>query len=346
MKVFVVKGMWRDQPVFNMEFEMVSPDIMTGKNGLYVTVKGKPLGSNTDNVRIYVNSHDDVSILGQVKSVGHDENSTTPSHNVPIDGDYDGETEHDAIERINERFEILTEMTEAAASGVIRGMIISGCPGVGKSFEVERTLQQSSVFALCSNQKLPFEIVRGNVSPIGLYKKLFEFKEEGNVLVLDDSDSVFFDPISLSLLKTALDTSNNRIISWNSESYVLKDEGIDNRFEFKGAVVFITNMNLEDSRSKQLKPHFEALISRSHYLDLTIKTQRDKFLRIKGLVNGSKMLDKYRFSNETKQEILEYMKENTPRLRELSLRTTLKISDIVQLKPKGWRRLCDVTICR
>jgi GTP1/Obg family GTP-binding protein len=46
------------------------------------------------------------------------------------------ETEEQAMDRIRERFEILTEMTKAAIGGDIRAMIVSGPPGVGKSYGV------------------------------------------------------------------------------------------------------------------------------------------------------------------------------------------------------------------
>jgi hypothetical protein len=344
-KVFVHKGKWRDQTIEKMEFELVSNGIMTGKNGDYVTVKGEPVGSNTDNIRIYINKKEHVSIEGIISD---DETDIGEGIiNVPVEGDFNGESEEQAIQRINERFEVLTEMTEAAAQSLIRGMIVSGAPGTGKSYGVEKTLHMSAFTNfLGGNDKVPYEIVRGNISSIGLYKKLFEFSNEGDVLVFDDSDAVFFDPISLSLLKVALDTSSKRTISWNTNSFDLVNQGIPNSFEFKGSVIFITNMDLENTRSKQLKPHFDALISRSHYLDLTIKTRRDKYLRIKGLVKNNKMLNSYGLDDKTSDDILLYMKDNVENLRELSLRTTLKIADVAKMKPNNWQKICDMTVCK
>jgi hypothetical protein len=343
-KVFVHKGKWRDQKIEKMEFELLSNGIMAGRNGDYITVKGAPVNSNTDTIRIYIDKKENVSIEGIVSE--DDTDIGDGNVHVPVEGEFNGETEDQAIDRINERFEVLTEMTEAAAQSLIRGMIVSGAPGTGKSYGVERTLHMNALTSFLGDKRVPYEIVRGNLSAIGLYKKLYEFCNEGDVLVFDDSDSVFFDPISLSLLKVALDTSSKRKISWNTNSFDLREHGIPNQFDFKGSVIFITNMDLENTRSKQLKPHFDALISRSHYLDLTIKTRRDKYLRIKGLVKNNKMLKSYGLDEKTSDDILVYMKDNVEKLRELSLRTTLKIADVAKMKPNNWKKICDMTVCK
>lgn len=347
MKVFVIRGKWRQEIITNLEFDLVSSGIMNGRLGLYVTVKGAPLNANSENIRIYIKSEKDVTISGQITHVDETSSEDVQELDIvaPIDGGFNGETEEDTINRLNERFAVLAEMTEAAANGDIRGMLVSGAAGVGKSWTVENSLMEIGWGHRAAKDDL-FEIVRGNITPIGLYKKLYEFRKENSVLVFDDSDSIFFDPISLGLLKVALDTSHIRTIGWFSESYALKDEDIPNKFEFKGAIIFITNMDLEKTKSKQLKPHFEALISRSHYLDLTIKTQRDKFLRIKGLIKEGKILDNYQFDDRQKEEVLDYLKSRVGSLRELSLRTVLKVSDLKKSKPTRWKSICDITVCK
>ena len=44
------------------------------------------------------------------------------------------ETDDEIYSRLGERFEILDQMTKAVKDGQIRAMIVSGPPGVGKSF--------------------------------------------------------------------------------------------------------------------------------------------------------------------------------------------------------------------
>jgi hypothetical protein len=224
-------------------------------------------------------------------------------------------------------------------------MIVSGPPGVGKSFGVEKVLEQASLFDKMAQRKNRFEVVKGAMSALGLYAKLYKFSDPGNVLVFDDCDSILLDDLSLNILKAALDSSKKRYISWNTDSRMLSSEGIPDRFEFKGSVIFITNIKFEHVRSKKLKDHLDALESRCHYLDLTMDTQRDKFLRIKQIVRDG-MLDSYDFEDGAANEIVDYMWEMKSRLRELSLRTVLKIADLRKMSAHNWKRLAETTILK
>jgi hypothetical protein len=307
---------------------------MEGRNGLYVTVDKGDLISNSKNVRIYIDDVDDVNISGGKTECFDDEQEYEPEIE---------ETDEEIIARIDDRFAVLTDMTKASCKSIVRSLIVGGAPGVGKSFTVEKTLRELEAATDGYNN---YEVIKGTISPINLYKKLYEFREEGNVLVFDDCDSVFFDQVSLAVLKAALDSSDRRVISWHTNSHDLRECDIPNSFEFYGSVIFITNMDMDSTKSKALKPHFDAIISRSHYLDLTIKSERDKFLRIKGLVSGSDMLKKYGFDDTQKNRIVEFMSENSKSLRELSLRTTIKIADIAKMKPNDWERICKMTVCK
>lgn len=266
---------------------------------------------------------------------------------VPLDGEWNGESEEQAISRLAERFDILHEMTEAISLGNVKSMIVSGPPGVGKSFGVEEELLRASMFEMLGNKKLKHEFVKGSVSPIGLYKKLHEFSDKNCVIVFDDCDDVLLDPVSLSLLKAALDTSKRRYLSWNKESYMLLREHVPDRFEFQGGIIFITNLDFSAVRSKVLRPHLDAMMSRCHYLSLDINTVRDKYLRIKGVVKKSEMLDDYYFENNETDLILDYLKDNVTRFQEVSLRTVLKLADLLKMKNgKDWQRIADVTLMK
>ena len=96
------------------------------------------------------------------------------------------ETDDEIYTRLGERFEILDLMTKAVKDGQIRAMIVSGPPGVGKSFGVEKVLLKSELFNILAEKKPKFEVVKGAMSSIGLYSKLYEFAAEGNVVVFDD----------------------------------------------------------------------------------------------------------------------------------------------------------------
>lgn len=350
--VTIFAGEYRSIKVKNETFRLVS-DVKTGKKGMFITViDNGTLGYKGKSVKVKIKSMEDITVSGQNiadmsdsqrRKANKDENVfslvTTKEPEVYI------ESEEAAIERIRERFDILDQMAEGTTTGAVRAMIVSGPPGVGKSFGVEKVLEQASLFDKMASRKNRFEVVKGAMSALGLYAKLYKFADEGNVLVFDDCDSILLDDLSLNILKAALDSSKKRYISWNTDSNMLSREGIPDRFEFKGSVIFITNIKFEHVRSKKLKDHLDALESRCHYLDLTMDTQRDKFLRIKQIVRDG-MLDSYDFEDGAAQEIVDYMWEMKSRLRELSLRTVLKIADLRKMSAHNWKRLAETTILK
>lgn len=252
------------------------------------------------------------------------------------------ETDEEAMDRIRERFEVLTQMTEATQEGNVRAMIVSGPPGVGKSYGVEEQLNKSDIFNKLSDTPPKFEVVRGSMSALGLYQKLYKFSNPGNILVLDDCDTVLFDDVSLNILKAALDSSKKRYISWNSESRVLANEGVPDRFEYRGSVIMITNIKFNYVKSKKLQDHLAAIMSRCHYLDLTMDSARDKFLRCKQVIKDGNMLGEYGFSNEEGQGLIQFMEDNKDHLNEISLRMVTKLADLKKMSD-DWQKLARVT---
>ena len=257
------------------------------------------------------------------------------------------ETDEQIKDRMRQRFDIADEMTRAVKKGDIRAMIMTGPPGVGKSFGVETVLAKHDMFAdIANDSKLKkYEVVKGAMSAIGLYKKLYEFSDKKSILVFDDCDSVLLDDLSLNILKAALDSGKKRMICWNTDSRLLRSEGVPNSFEFKGGAIFITNIKFENVKSKKLQDHLAALESRCHYLDLTIDTEREKILRIEQIVEDG-MLKDYEFEQYTVDEILDFIKDNKKKLRELSLRMVLKLADLKKSMPGNWRAVAEVTCMR
>jgi len=257
------------------------------------------------------------------------------------------ESDEDIVNRLRERFEILTDMTRAVKSGDVRAMIVSGPPGVGKSFGVEEVLSKDDLFNVLGERKPRYEIVKGAMSALGLYAKLYEFSDAKNVLVFDDCDSILMEDLSLNILKGALDSSKKRTIAWNTDSRLLRSEGIPDKFEFKGAAIFITNIKFEHVKSKRLRDHLDALESRCHYIDLQMDTEREKILRIKQIVNDG-MLDEYEFEYPeiAKDEIIQFVVANAGKLRELSLRMVLKLADLRKSFPSTWTAMAKTTCMR
>jgi hypothetical protein len=255
------------------------------------------------------------------------------------------QTDFEILDRLRERFEVLDEMARAVKSGGVRAMIVSGPPGVGKSHGIEQVLARDDILTKLAGRKPKFEIIKGALSPIGLYAKLHEYSDQGNVLVFDDADNIFFDDTSLNLLKAALDSSKSRWINWNSDSRLLRANDIPNRFEFKGSVIFITNLNFAHIRSKKLKDHLAALESRCHVINLDMDTDREKFLRICQAIDQGMLAD-YEFTEQQQREIVDFVRLNLNDLKEISLRTVLKTADLYKAFPNNWISKAKSTVMK
>jgi len=335
-QVVIHKGTYRNQNVRGVAFTLVK-DFTKGARGGFVTVKSEGhFGAEFDVVRVRVDGIEDIEIVGG-------DTVTAQTKTVEFKPPVAVETEEQAMARIRERFEILTEMTKAATSGDIRAMIVSGPPGVGKSFGVEAEVDKACLFDKLSGKRLRAEVVKGSATPIGLYQTLYKYSDPNCVLVFDDCDSILLDDVALNLLKGALDSGKKRKISWLSESSTLRREGIPDSFEFRGSVIFITNLKFDKMKSQKLRDHLDALQSRCHYLDLTLDTMRDKILRIKQIASDGVLFQDYEFSEMQQDDIIEFMNTNQARLREMSLRMALKIADLVKSFPAKWRLMAETT---
>ena len=334
-KVNIKNGTYRNQPVKNVAFTLVK-GLQTGTRGSFVTVDSEGyFGPDFDVVRIKVDTIEDVEFVG-----GDTDTATAVpvvKTVVPV------ETDDEVMARIGERFDILDQMTKATIAGDVRAMIVVGPPGVGKSYGVEKQLEQSGLFDKLAGRRIKYEIIKGAMTPIGLYCTLYKNSDPCNVLVFDDCDSVFQDDLSLNILKAALDSGKKRRIYWNSDSHMLTREGVPDNFDFKGACIFITNLQFQNIKSKKLQDHLAALQSRCHFLDLTLNTQRDRFLRIKQIFRKGDLFQDYDFTPEQGEEILAFMDANKNRLREMSLRMALKIADLTKVSTTNWKALAVST---
>jgi hypothetical protein len=331
-KVRIVSGSYRKQAVSNQVFTLVK-GYQVGAKGGFVTVKNEgQFNIKIEEVRVLVED------MNKIEFVEGDATPTVVQAPVttPV------ETEEEAMDRIASRFAILDEMSKACINTDIRAMIVSGPPGVGKSFGVEQQMEKASLFDKIAGKKTRFNIVKGAMSGIGLFATLYKYSDAKNVLVFDDCD-VWEDPDALNVLKGALDSGKTRRISWNKDSRILREEGIPNTFNFNGSVIFITNLNFNDKRSNKIKAHLDALQSRCHYLDLTVNSERDKMLRIKQVHRDSDLFARYEFESYVTDEIFNFMWEHKTNLREISLRMCLKIADLVKISPTNWREFAKAT---
>lgn len=263
---------------------------------------------------------------------GDDENVTILPVNEVVNADM-----------IRERFEVLGLLANGVVEGNIRSLIISGAPGVGKTHELERKLKNAER----SNKIISYVSIKGSISPIGLYEALYNNCEKGQVVVLDDLDSVFDNEETLNILKAALDTGTKRIISWAKASRFLADSDIPRSFEYCGQIVFITNTDPDRVIAKggRLAPHMNALVSRSVFLDLCIHDNESIMVRVEQVLRESELADDLDIDEDAVGAIIEWMHQNVKRLRSLSIRTVIQLASYIKTS-EDWKKLATATMLR
>lgn len=332
--VRIKAGAYRTTDVSGQVFQLVEQYKSTAKGG-FVTVKnGGKFPGFPEDIRIKVAG------VAAYEFVTEGDEAVASMIEVEVAST---QTDEERMAEIAERFEILTEMTKAATNGDIRAMIVSGPPGVGKSFGVEKEIEKATLLDQIAGRRLRAEVVKGSATPIGLYQTLYKYSDENCVVVFDDCDSILLDDVSLNLLKGALDSGKKRKISWLSESSTLRREGIPDSFEFKGSVIFITNLKFDKMKSQKLRDHLDALQSRCHYLDLTLDTMRDKVLRIKQIARSGELFEDMDIGEIGQDEIITFMDANKNKLREMSLRMAIKIAQLYKSFPTRWQSLAQTT---
>lgn len=256
----------------------------------------------------------------------------TPIEEVPT------ETYEERYDRIRQRYTTLERMAKRVTDGKLPSLVVSGPPGLGKSYTVEQVLESSGV---------EHDIMRGTISAPGLYIALWGMKD-GGVVVLDDCDDVFRDETCLNLLKAVLDSSDKRIVSYRKKAHWLDEMGIDATFEFKGSVVFCTNIDFEAiiQRGGPLAPHFGALIDRSLYLSLTMRTQEDFLTRIRMVAIDDGALRAKRLTGDEAEEIMEFVEKNARHFYNLSIRLVVQIAACYLEDRENWKFDIEATKMR
>lgn len=241
---------------------------------------------------------------------------------------------------LKERFDILSLLTKGAVAQNIRSMVVTGAPGVGKTYTVEQILEASGT---------PHEIVKASISAINLYMLAYKYRKPGNVIVLDDADSIFNDEDALNILKALCDTSSSRKVSYMKEAPQLKEEDIPQSFEFNGAMIFISNLDFQtfvDEGKNKYAQHFEALMSRSLYLDLRLHNRDELGVWVNHIAHAGRIFDREDVPNEMRQPILNFLRTHRNELRELSIRTLMKLCSLAKNEPSRWEVISKVLLCR
>lgn len=262
------------------------------------------------------------------------------SNEVQIIDDKEDQKKLDQIEYADPDvvFDDMRKLLKLVITRKRNSIIISGLAGVGKSFTVEETLKESRLV-----KGRDFEIIKGKSTSYALYQSLFENRDK--LIVYDDCDSILKNKDAINMLKAALDTNKERVISWKSKSTfnpdpletieikkLIQKGKLPDHFDFRGRIIFITNIyykNIDD-----------ALLSRSFVIDVTLQA-KDVLLRIETILDNI-MRDVPEATYDIKKQVLDYFKylvKNNQLKKPMSIRTFIAGVIIRLSGDENWKRL-------
>lgn len=250
----------------------------------------------------------------------------------------DEQTDEEIIKNVKHRFATMERVIYGICRGQLRGAIVSGLGGVGKGESTRMILEEEH-----SNNNVQYREIKGKVSPIELFKALY-YTREGQVLLLDDCDPMLADDDSVTLLKSALDTTKERKVGWLTNTTLVKD-GVKNPFVYNGSCIFLTNLSFDQligNGTSKNSAHLQALMTRCAYLDLGLNTPRTLMVWIRHMVQHRRILLAMGLEVEQEQAILNWMQENQNRLRKLSIRTAIHIAGYMKIAGDQWQDMARV----
>ena len=130
--------------------------------------------------------------------------------------------------------------------GIQPAVILCGAPGVGKTYRIMQQLKAAGYTMNGDN------VIKGKCSPRQLYLTLYNNKSKGDIVVIDDADSLVGPKApedSINILKAALDSTaddEGRLVSYKISGELKDDEGVPvpKSHYNKCGVIVITNYSV------------------------------------------------------------------------------------------------------
>lgn len=174
-----------------------------------------------------------------------------------------------------------------------------------------------------------YHYVKGYSSAKGLFRTLYENRTK--LIIFDDCDAAWQNAVGANLLKAALDSDEDRWITWSVEGN--DNSGLPKRFLFEGRVIFISNVRSEDFP--------QPLITRSLRADIEL-TIDECFERMLQILPSEKFAPGV--AMEVKQMAYEFLYENREMAAEISSRSLLNVIQVANSGSKMWKRIALANI--
>jgi hypothetical protein len=253
---------------------------------------------------------------------------------------------------IEERFQFLEELIMLVVEGDAKSLAITGRGGVGKSYTVMDVLRKAGkvnvndvlpsiddlqeitpddedeeiegkIIKQITRPKGDYVVVKGYITAKALYRLMYDYRDR--TIIFDDCDKVLKDGTCISLLKAALDSYEERWVSW-AKDQMFGESDIPTTFKFTGKVMFISNMRLDELD--------EAIRTRCFKVDLTM-TKAQSIQRMRSVLNHV-MPD---VDMTMKIEALDLLEENINVTDDVNFRSLMNLITIRKSGSPDWKRL-------
>ena len=246
----------------------------------------------------------------------------------------------DELDQVLNHQALTQEFIGGVIAGVQKHAIITGAPGLGKSFSVQQALDDAGKVV-----NKDYFIVKGHITPTQLFKILYLYKEAGQVVVLDDCDDVFNTEVGLNILKAAMDPTN-KTVSYFSQRYMVINDRVVQDFVFDGTIILCTNITLSTGRLGRKSEHMAAITSRAPIWPMNWNSRTQKFAQIFNMVKNVGYLaydERTNLSPDQIDELLNFLWENLEDINCLDLRLPYRIASQMKAS-KNWRQVCAILL--
>jgi hypothetical protein len=256
------------------------------------------------------------------------------------------------LEDVKNRYETIHKMVSIFVKNpdaAMRGVLISGDAGFGKTHYTKIGLQEVKDVD-------DIDYVKGSsITAAAMYCKLYQSKDTGQVLVLDDVDIVHKSTSErsaiLDMFKAATEpTTEDRTIEWGraSQNQLMRDNDIPNKFIFKGSIVWITNEPIEDL-AKVAKTHWNAISSRFRQIPVWLNDQEKLMYTVHliedvDILGKNCMAKKGGYSKDVIEKTITYIRKNWKSMNDISPRISISIADTIENFPNDWETYLEYQI--
>lgn len=218
---------------------------------------------------------------------------------------------------INERFNLLNDLAKMVVYDATPSLIVTGEGGLGKTHQIKEVIDVTGL------QGCEYIFINGYSTARGLYNTLYDNSDK--LIIFDDCDSVLDDKVSVNILKSALDSYDNRTISWMAK--MNKNDKYPQQFDFSGRIIFISNKSKDSIDG--------AILSRSLTVDLTM-TPTEKIERMTTILPN--ILPEY--DNDIKVEALKFLDDNKGNTN-INMRTLIMVIKMANSNPDNWKSMAS-----